>query len=143
MAYPVTGDTVGLALGPVSETANDVHEVLGKARQMYETGLANVSIEDDAGHKIDGDELLDCITGKRRSPRTFRQNRVVTNSTNRWPLSGAGGSASSAKGFRSLTLNGSEVCIAAVQNIAGTVTRSPSARASTSPVRGDRVLLQS
>jgi len=22
-------------------------------------------IEDDAGHKIDGDELLDCITGKK------------------------------------------------------------------------------
>jgi hypothetical protein len=41
------------------ETANDVHEALSKARQMYETGLVNLSIEDQAGHKIDGDELLD------------------------------------------------------------------------------------
>ena len=65
MAYTVTGDTVGLALGPVSETANDVHEAVGRAPQMCETGLANVSIEDDAGHKIGGDELLDCITGKK------------------------------------------------------------------------------
>ena len=66
MAYSVTSDdTVGLAIGPVSETANDVHEALNKARQMYETGLVNVSIKDEGGHKIDGDELLACITGKR------------------------------------------------------------------------------
>jgi hypothetical protein len=41
-----------------------------KARQMYEAGLANVSIKDEAGHQIDGDELLDCIMGKKRSPKT-------------------------------------------------------------------------
>jgi hypothetical protein len=33
----------------MAETADDVHDVLGKARQMYETGLANVSIADHAG----------------------------------------------------------------------------------------------
>jgi len=66
MAYTVTSDdTVGLAIGPVSETANDVHEALSKARQMFDTGLVNVSIEDQAGHKIDGDELLACIMGKK------------------------------------------------------------------------------
>jgi hypothetical protein len=65
MAYTVTSDTVGLAIDPVSETANDVHEALSKARQMYETGLANVLIKDEARHKIDGDELLACITGKK------------------------------------------------------------------------------
>ena len=65
MAYTVTSDTLGLAIGPVSETANDVHEALNKARQMYETGLVNVSIKDEGGHKIDGDELLECITGKK------------------------------------------------------------------------------
>lgn len=65
MAYTVTSDTVGLAIDPVSETANDVHEALSKARQMYEMGLANVSIKDEARHKIDGDELLACITGKK------------------------------------------------------------------------------
>ena len=31
MAYTVTSDTLGLAIGPVSETANDVHEALSKA----------------------------------------------------------------------------------------------------------------
>jgi hypothetical protein len=65
MAYTVTGDTLGLAIGPVSEMANDVHEALGKARQMYETGLVNVSIGDEGGHKIEGDELLACITGRK------------------------------------------------------------------------------
>jgi 2-methylisocitrate lyase-like PEP mutase family enzyme len=63
MPYTVTSDTLGLAIDIVVETANDVHEALSKARQMYETGLVNVSIEDQAGHKIDGDELLVCITG--------------------------------------------------------------------------------
>jgi hypothetical protein len=58
MVYTVSSETVGLAIGPMSETANDVLEALNKARQMYEDGLANVSIEDQAGHKIDGDELL-------------------------------------------------------------------------------------
>jgi len=65
MPYTVTSDTLGLAIGPLAETANDVHEALSKARQMYETGLVNVSIEDQAGHKIGGDEQLDCITGKK------------------------------------------------------------------------------
>ena len=65
MRYTVTSDTVGLAIGPMSETANDVQEALNKARQMCETGFANVSIEDEAGHKIDGDELLECIAGKK------------------------------------------------------------------------------
>jgi hypothetical protein len=66
MVYTVTSDdTAGLAIGPVSETANDVHDALNKARRMYETGWVNVSIKDEAGHQIDGDELLECITGKK------------------------------------------------------------------------------
>jgi 2-methylisocitrate lyase-like PEP mutase family enzyme len=65
MPYTLTSDTLGLAIGPVAETTDDVHEALSKARQMYETGLVNVSIEDQVGHKIDGDELLDRITGKK------------------------------------------------------------------------------
>jgi hypothetical protein len=65
MPYTVTSDTLGLAIGSVSEEANDVDEALNKARQMYETGLANVSIKDEAGHKIEGDELLECITGRK------------------------------------------------------------------------------
>jgi hypothetical protein len=65
MKYIITSDTVGLAIGPMTDTANDVQEALNKARQMCETGFANVSIEDQAGHKIDGDELLECITRKK------------------------------------------------------------------------------
>ena len=57
---------MGLAIGPMSERADNVHEALSKARQMYETGLANVSITDALGHKIDGDDLLDCIIGKKK-----------------------------------------------------------------------------
>ena len=72
MPYTVTSDTLGLAIGPVAETANDVHEALSKARQMYEMGLVNVSIEDQAGHKIDGDELLDCITAKKTITEDLR-----------------------------------------------------------------------
>jgi 2-methylisocitrate lyase-like PEP mutase family enzyme len=63
---------VGLAVGPVSETVKNVHEALSKARQMCETGLANVSIEDQAGHKIDGDELMACISGKKSITEDLR-----------------------------------------------------------------------
>jgi hypothetical protein len=70
--YTVTIDTVGLAIGPMSETTNDVDEALNKARQMYETGLANVSIKDDAGHQIDGDELMECLTGKKKLTEDLR-----------------------------------------------------------------------
>ena len=72
MLYTVTSDTLFLAIGPVSEAANDVHAALSKARQMYETGLVNVSITDQAGHKIDGDELLACITRKKTITEDLR-----------------------------------------------------------------------
>ena len=65
MAYTVSSDSVGLAIDSMAETAIDVHEALSIARQMYETGLVNVSIEDQAGHKIDSDELLACIMGQK------------------------------------------------------------------------------
>jgi hypothetical protein len=77
MAYTVASDTVGLAIGPVVEKATDVHEALTKARQMYETGLVNVSIKDQAGHKIDGDELLACMTGKKRITEDLRAVQEV------------------------------------------------------------------
>jgi hypothetical protein len=72
MSYTITSDSVGLAIGPVSDTANDVHEALSKACQMYEDGLANVSITDEAGHKIDGDELLACMMEKKRLTQDLR-----------------------------------------------------------------------
>jgi hypothetical protein len=72
MAYTVTADTVGLAIGPISETANDVNEALNKARQMGEDGMANVSITDESGRKIDGDELMDCVSGKKKITEDLR-----------------------------------------------------------------------
>jgi hypothetical protein len=72
MAYTVTSDTVGLAIDSMAETANDVHEALSIARQMYKDGLANVAITDQAGHRIDGDELMACITGKRTITKDLR-----------------------------------------------------------------------
>ena len=72
MPYTVTSESVGLAIDLVSETANDVHDALSKARQMYGEGLANVSIKDQAGHQIDGDELLECLAGKRKITEDLR-----------------------------------------------------------------------
>ena len=71
MQYFITSDAVGLAIGPMAETANDA-EAFNRARQMCEAGLANVSIEDETGHKIDGDELLACITGKKEITEDLR-----------------------------------------------------------------------
>ena len=72
MQYSITSETVGLAIGPMSETANDVLEALSKARQMCDEGMANVSIADQAGHKIGGDELQECITGKKMITEDLR-----------------------------------------------------------------------
>lgn len=72
MPYTVTSESVGLAIDLVSETANDVHDARSKARQMYDEGLANVSIKDQAGHQIDGDELLECLAGKRKITEDLR-----------------------------------------------------------------------
>lgn len=65
MPYNVTSDSVGLAIGPVSETANDLHDA-------PEEGLANVTIADQAGRKIEGDELLECMTGKKKITEDLR-----------------------------------------------------------------------
>ncbi len=72
MAYTITGDTLGLAIGPVSDTANNVHEALRKAHLMYDDGLVDVSITDQAGHKIDGDDLLACIMGQKTLTEDLR-----------------------------------------------------------------------
>jgi hypothetical protein len=71
MAYTVTCDSVGLAIDSMAETASDVHEALSIARQMYEEGLANVAITDQAGHKIDGDGRL---TGLHNGKKTITED---------------------------------------------------------------------
>jgi hypothetical protein len=76
MPYTISADTVGLAIGPVAETADTMHEALNKARQMFEEGLANISIQDEAGHVIDGEELLDCVTGKRKITEDLKQFKL-------------------------------------------------------------------
>jgi hypothetical protein len=65
MAYIITSQAKGEGLGALSQQAPDVHEALRKARQMHQAGLVNISIKDQAGHKIDGDDLLECIEGKK------------------------------------------------------------------------------
>ena len=74
MAYIITSETLGLALDALSETANDVHEALTKARQMYETGMANITIKDEAGHKIEGDDLVACIMGTKSISEDLQAN---------------------------------------------------------------------
>lgn len=63
MEYIITGETMALALGEVSQSATDVQDALRKARQMYDIGFVNVTIKNEGDHKIDGDELLACIMG--------------------------------------------------------------------------------
>jgi hypothetical protein len=40
--------------------------------KVYEAGLVNASIADEARHKIDGDDLLDCITGEKKITEDLR-----------------------------------------------------------------------
>jgi hypothetical protein len=48
-----------------------VQEALNKARQMCETGFANVSIEDESAHQIDGDEFAGMHSRKKDDHRRF------------------------------------------------------------------------
>ena len=75
MPYTISGETVGLAIGPSRKQQPTCMRLLGK----QEKGLANVSIKDDAGRKIDGDELVDCITRKSKLPKTYGQFRKHLN----------------------------------------------------------------
>jgi hypothetical protein len=65
MAYLICSQVEIESLGAMAQHAADVHEALRKARQMYQIGLVCISITDFAGHKIDGDNLLECIKEKK------------------------------------------------------------------------------
>ncbi len=52
MAYIITSDTVGIAIGPIAETASDLDEALNKARQMCETGFAKFQLKTEADTKL-------------------------------------------------------------------------------------------
>lgn len=72
MAYTVTSDTLGLALGTCLDFATDVHEAITKARQMFDIGFVNISIKNETGRGIEGPELLACIMGTRTITEDLR-----------------------------------------------------------------------
>jgi hypothetical protein len=74
MAYTIAGQTKSEGLGALAQSADDVYEALRKARQMRDTGLVNISIEDNAGHKIDGDDLLACVKGEKSLSADLKTN---------------------------------------------------------------------
>jgi hypothetical protein len=65
MAYLISGTTKNAGLGAMSQQAPDVKEALRKARQLLQIGMIKVSIQDALGHKIEGDNLLACLDGKK------------------------------------------------------------------------------
>jgi hypothetical protein len=53
------------ALATIGKKVLHIHEALGEARYMVQRGMLNVSIRDDAGHSIDGNDLLACVKGEK------------------------------------------------------------------------------
>ncbi len=49
----------------IGKKVRHIHEALEQARYMVQRGMTNVSIQDDAGHTIDGYDLLACVTGEK------------------------------------------------------------------------------
>jgi hypothetical protein len=49
----------------IGKKVRHIHEALEEARHMVQRGMANVSIQDDAGNTIDGDDLLGCVKGEK------------------------------------------------------------------------------
>ena len=77
MLYIVTIDTVGLAIGSMSETANDVDEALNKARQMYEDGWQTFQLKTNPGTKSMATSWWIVLWEKRRSQKTYGQFRKL------------------------------------------------------------------
>ncbi len=49
----------------IGKKVRHIHEALEQARYMDHRGMTNISIQDDAGHSIDGNDLLACVTGEK------------------------------------------------------------------------------
>jgi len=60
MSYFVSGKDSVATLG---KKVLHVHEALEEARHMVQREMTNVSIQDNAGHRIDGHDLLACVRG--------------------------------------------------------------------------------
>jgi hypothetical protein len=53
------------SIATVGKKVRHIHEALSEARYLVQRGMVNVSIQDDAGHTIDGNDLLACVTGEK------------------------------------------------------------------------------
>lgn len=49
----------------IGKKVRHIHEALEEARCMVQRGMTNVSIQDNAGHSIDGYDLLACVKGEK------------------------------------------------------------------------------
>jgi hypothetical protein len=49
----------------IGKKVSHVPEALEQARDIVQREMTNVSIQDDAGHIIDGNDLLACVTGEK------------------------------------------------------------------------------
>ena len=63
MAYIVSGEVSGAAA--ISVRCHTIAEAVDNARVFQERGVANISISDDNGHRIDGDVLEACLCGEK------------------------------------------------------------------------------
>ncbi|MEZ0085232.1 hypothetical protein [Bradyrhizobium japonicum] len=52
-------------LATIGRKVRHIHEALEEARKMVQGGMTSVSIQDSAGHLVDGDDLLTCIKGEK------------------------------------------------------------------------------
>ena len=53
------------SLATIGRKVRHIHEALEEARYMVQRGMTNVSIQDNAGHSIDGYDLLACVKGEK------------------------------------------------------------------------------
>jgi hypothetical protein len=53
------------SVATIGKKVRRIHEALEQARYMDQRGMTNISIQDDAGHTIDGNDLLACVKGEK------------------------------------------------------------------------------
>lgn len=49
----------------IGKKVRHINEALTEARYMDQRGMTNISIQDDAGNSIDGNDLLACVKGEK------------------------------------------------------------------------------
>ncbi len=73
MSYFISGkDSVAI----IGKKVLRIHEALEEARYMDQRGMTNISIQDNAGHTIDGNDLLACINGEKALSDDLRAHCV-------------------------------------------------------------------